>query len=144
VWVAISDRPRLLVGISFYSPCNNLNQQRWINLLLDLQNQLNVEREGTTRVNTQQVMSAYSLVPRHPSHWTLARMAKSLSFHIWSYAKILIRRAMRRSFLQPALPARGVLNKTPTVWLVRARPDKTSYPEMRTAGYPHQKVHWQV
>jgi hypothetical protein len=26
-------------------------------------------------------MSAHKCVPRHPSHWTLARMAKALSFH---------------------------------------------------------------
>jgi len=48
-------------------------------LLLNIQNQLNLEREGTTE--SQQFMSAHKLVPRHLSHKTSARMAKALSFH---------------------------------------------------------------
>jgi hypothetical protein len=40
-----------------------------------LQNQLNLEREGTTGRFTIYV------VPRHPSHRVSSRMAKSLSFH---------------------------------------------------------------
>jgi hypothetical protein len=48
-------------------------------LVAHLQNQLSVEREGTTK--SQQVMSAHSLVPRHLLHRTFFWMAKSLSFH---------------------------------------------------------------
>jgi hypothetical protein len=55
-------------------------QQDESTLLLNLQNQLNLEREETKK--SQQFMSAHKLAPHHPSHQTLARMAKALSFHI--------------------------------------------------------------
>jgi hypothetical protein len=32
-------------------------------------------------LNLQNQLTAHKLVPHHPSHWTLAQMAKALSFH---------------------------------------------------------------
>ena len=57
-----------------------LESTRWINLLLNLQHQLKLEREGT---KSHQFMFAHKLVPRPPRHWALAQTAKTLSFHIF-------------------------------------------------------------
>ncbi len=79
------DWPRLLVGITFYSPHGTswkhipwhsqqqLESTIWINLLL------NLKEKGQRK--SHQFMFAHKLVPRHLRHWALTQMAKTLSFH---------------------------------------------------------------
>ncbi len=94
MWVAISDWPRLLVGISFYSPHGTSWKHLPWHSLQQLEstkmNQLIAwpskpvecrKRRDNKEKESQQVMSAHSLVPQHSSHRTFVRVAKSLSFH---------------------------------------------------------------
>ncbi len=81
----------MLVGISFYSPHGTSwrhlpwhSQQQLesakMNQLVALPSKPVESRKRRDNRKSQQFMSALKLVPHHPCHWTLAWMAKVLSF----------------------------------------------------------------
>jgi hypothetical protein len=81
-------------GSTFHdTPSNNLNQQDESTCCFNLQNQLNLEREGTKKESSikfalklaphyvrkeSSIKFAHKLAPHYVRHWALARMAKTL------------------------------------------------------------------
>jgi hypothetical protein len=64
-------------GSTFHdTPSNNVNQQDESTCCFNLQNQLNLEREGTKKESS--IKFAHKLAPHYVRHWALARMAKTL------------------------------------------------------------------
>jgi hypothetical protein len=62
------------------TPCNSLNQQDDSTCCLTLKNQLDLEREGTKKMEASIYVSR-KLGPHLSSHRALGRMVRTLSFH---------------------------------------------------------------